>query len=137
MNKTSRFELWGRLSKRFSLIPLDGKVPIVENWTESCVDKRIYRFRNFKGKNVGVACGPASGVIVVDEDDAEKFKAMCIENNWDLPETFTVSTGSGKHYYYKYPQNGNEYGCRSFKDKEDPKYTIFDIKGLGGHRYHK
>ena len=130
--KTSKFELWRRLSNKFSLIPLNGKVPIEENWTKWCVDKRIYRFRNFRGKNAGVACGPASGVIVVDEDHTEKFKAMYTENNRDLPETFTVSTGSGKHYYYKYPANGDEYGCRSFKDKKNPKQTIFDIKGLGG-----
>ena len=137
MSKRSKFELWRSLSEKFSLIPLNGKAPVEKDWTKWCVDKRPYRFRNFRVRNAGVACGPASGVIVVDEDHKEKFKAICAENNWDLPETFTVSTGSGKHYYYKYPQNGNEYGCRSFKDKEDPKYTIFDIKGLGGHRYHK
>ena len=132
MNKISSFELWKRLSENFSLIPLNGKIPIEKDWPKFCVEKRIYRFRNFRGKNAGVACGPASGVIVVDEDLTEKFKAICKENNWDLPETFTVSTGSGVHYYYKYPENGNEYGCRSIKAPNDPKQTIFDIKGMGG-----
>jgi len=129
-----------KLSEYFSLIPLKGKRPLEKSWQQWCEKKRPLDVENFKGKNAGIACGPASGVIVVDVDDLLKFNAIIKENNWELPQTRVHITGSGKpHYLYVYPNNGKRYGCRSFKDPAneiDPETkkikTIFDIKGLGG-----
>lgn len=126
--------LFSELSKRFSLIPLNGKNPSVngKNWTDACLNKRPFNPNEFRGRNAGVCCGPASGVIVLDVDDPHCFKALSTENSFELPETFTVKTGSGYHLYFKYPDDGKEYGCKSFKHPIFTKATIFDVKGIGG-----
>ncbi len=117
----------------FSLIPLKGKVPDAgKEWQKWCENKRPFNSDEFHSRNAGVCCGPASGVIVLDEDDVKAFEVLAITNGWELPETFTVSTGNGVHLYYLYPNDGQEYGCKSLKHPVFPKHTIFDIKGKGG-----
>ncbi len=125
--KGADLQLFQELSEIFSLIPLNGKTPIEENWTQRCEKKRPFNPEDFKGKNAGIACGPASGSIVVDVDDTLRFNTMIEEKGWDLPYTRMHMTGAGKpHYLYRYPDNGKRYGCRSQKALD------FDIKGLGG-----
>ena len=46
---------------KFSLIPLNGKVPFEENWQRYCVTKREFKPEEFEGHNAGICCGPASG----------------------------------------------------------------------------
>ncbi|MCU0599051.1 MAG: bifunctional DNA primase/polymerase, partial [Desulfobacterales bacterium] len=123
-------ETYRKLSERrgFSLIPLKGKVPDAGmEWQKWCEKKRLFNSDEFHGRNAGVCCGPASGVIVLDEDDVKAFEVLAITNGWELPETFTVSTGNGVHLYYLYPNDGQEYGCKSLKHPVFPKHTIFDI----------
>ena len=56
------------------------------------------------------------------------FRRKCEEFGWEVPETFTVKTGKGKHYYYQYPSDGNKYGNCGKKE------TLgFDIRGIGGY----
>ena len=126
------------LSTKFSIIPISptSKAPIEKGWQKWCLEKRPFQEfdfikMNFNGEikilNAGVATGPASGVIVVDIDDSEKFKqwtkARDIEN--PLPATFTVkSGGKSDHFYYQYPMDGNEYKKRNIKG-------IFDVLGIG------
>jgi hypothetical protein len=120
--------LWKKLSDEgFSLIPLHGKAPFEDDWQQWCLKKRIFNPQEFDSKNAGIACGPASEIIVLDEDDREKFKQFLEQNNFDLPETREHETGRGLiHRFYSYPLDGHEYGNRSFK-----KFG-FDIRGLGG-----
>ena len=111
----------------FSIIKLNGKVPIKKNWTRYCIEKSPLRLDQANGHNVGVCCGPASGCLVLDVDGLEKFKKACRENSWTVPETFTVETGSGKpHYYFLYPHDGATYGNKSLQRRG------FDIRGVGG-----
>ena len=52
--------------------------------------------------NVGIACGPVSGVDVLDVDTQEAYDAL--QENW-LPDTFktpTVKTPKGRHLYFKH-----------------------------------
>jgi len=133
-------ELFEELSKQFSLIPLNGKIPINKGWEQWCSKKRSFNPDDFKGKNAGIACGPASGIIVIDVDHLIKFNKMVAKNGWSLPQTRMHLTGSGlPHYLYAYPNNGKLYGNKSFNDPAgeiDPKngkvIKIFDIKALGG-----
>jgi len=119
------------LSKIFSLIPLNGKRPIEQNWQQWCEKKRLFNPDDFKGKNAGIACGPGSGIIVVDVDDLIKFNKTLDENGWKLPMTRLHITGTGKpHYIYAYSSNGKRYGCRAIKDSNGK--AIFDIRGIGG-----
>jgi len=117
----------------FSLIPLDGKKPIEKNWQQWCQAKRDFRKVDFVGKNAGVCCGPASGVLVLDIDEPKAFEALLTGNGWSIPDTYSVLTGSGKpHYYFKYPENGREYRNKGFKHPIYKKLTVFDIRGDGG-----
>lgn len=47
-----------------------------------------------KGVNVGVDCGKA-GLVVLDEDEPGALDLL------DLPETFLVKTGGGRHAYFR------------------------------------
>jgi len=117
------YDRWG-----FSLIVLKGKIPLEPNWQQWCAQRRDFNAIPFKtDNNAGIACGPASGILVVDVDNSEAFKSAYLQNKWELPETLTIKTGGGgRHYYFKYPEDSYDYGNRALK-----KYG-FDIRGVGG-----
>lgn len=132
INQLPNYELFKEQSQQYSLLRLDGKDPQFaegKKWQRWCSKKRTYEQIGFKpGQNAGIACGPASGVIVLDEDHPEFFKEWL--NGRPLPDTRTHQTGSRtRHFLYQYPDDGKVYGCRSFKRG---KQTICDIKGFGG-----
>ena len=52
--------------------------------------------------NVAIACGP-SGLLIVDEDEPGAFAAFCAHIGAPVPDTFTVSTGRGQHFYFTVP----------------------------------
>ena len=129
------------LAKHFSLIPVhynpDNKdvnqKPVESKWQSCCTTKRIFKETDFNKCNAGIACGPASNVIVLDIDDHDEFPAWLSENGieekfWD---TFTVkSGGKSLHLYFAYPDDGIKYRCRGIRGSHNQ--TVFDIKGLGG-----
>jgi putative DNA primase/helicase len=117
-------ELFRKLSEQFSLIRLKGKVPIEKGWEKYCEVKRPFDEIGFRpGDNAGIACGPASGVIVLDVDNWPKFA----KSKREIERSFSVKTGgNGTHIYYLYPENGKVYECRSRK-KEG-----FDVRASGG-----
>jgi Bifunctional DNA primase/polymerase, N-terminal/Primase C terminal 1 (PriCT-1) len=58
--------------------------------------------------NIGVACGAASGLLVVDIDDgsdgAGSLSLFELEKlNGALPSTLMSLTGTGRHIYFRYP----------------------------------
>ena len=62
MTEEERIQIWADLVKAgYSLIPLNGKTPIEKGWTQYCEKVRPWNPEDFKGKNAGIACGPASG----------------------------------------------------------------------------
>ncbi|BBO76920.1 hypothetical protein DSCW_43370 [Desulfosarcina widdelii] len=113
----------------FSLILLRGhsKKPVDKRWQRYCAEKSPLSPADLKGRNCGIACGPASGCLVLDVDDAGAFTTTCEKKGWTVPETYTVETGSGgHHYYFQYPQDGQKYGNRT------SKVMGFDVRGHGG-----
>ena len=128
MNEKERIDLWRQLAEKgFSMIPGNGKAPIEKDWTKWCHVRRPFNRSDFLGHNALVACGPASGALVLDADDLVLFGRVGTKNGWSLPPTFTVETGSGTdHYYYQYPNDGQVYGNRAFKK------LGFDLRGDGG-----
>lgn len=126
----SKIELFNKLVEKYSLIPVNGKQPIGKGWTRWCSEKSPFNPSDFENCNAGIACGPASGVLVLDVDDVERFAELAKESQWEVPETMTVQTGGGgRHYYYAYPDDGCEYQNKSFKV---PEGGVFDVRGLGG-----
>jgi putative DNA primase/helicase len=109
-----------------TLVKLDGKKPIESGWPS--LEPRCYDQIAFEeGHNAGIVCGEKNGILVLDVDDREKFDKALADNGWDLPETYTVRTGSGgHHYYFKYPSDGNDYRNRTIKAMG------FDIRANGG-----
>ena len=118
--ETPNHELFRRLIEDhgFSLVKLSGgkspKDGEGKGWTRFCHEKRTFEEIGFlPGQNAGVACGKASGVVVLDIDHEDQFRSTCKENGWTIPDTFTVKTGSGKHHlYFKYPPDDGYYGCK-------------------------
>ncbi len=131
-----KMETFRELAERFSLIRLTGKRPIEKGWEQYCETMRSFDEIGFiSSDNAGVACGPASKIIVLDIDDLAEFKRLCAERSWEVPLTFSVITGSGKpHFYFQYPPNGKSYGNKAFKKKneDDSETSIFDLRGKGG-----
>ncbi len=50
--------------------------------------------------NIGIACGPDSGILALDLDGPEGRKSTAGRH---LPVTPCVTTGNGTHYYYRHP----------------------------------
>ncbi|KJS29354.1 MAG: hypothetical protein VR64_21290 [Desulfatitalea sp. BRH_c12] len=123
------------LSKKgFSLIPLNGKKAIENKWQKYCTTKREFKEEDFIDHNAGVTCGIASNILVLDIDDPVAFDLLAEANGWDMPLTYTVGTGGGgRHLYYRYPEDGQRYGCKSLKHPAWSGHTIFDVKGDGGY----
>jgi hypothetical protein len=126
----SRIERFRELSENFSVIRLkpNTKRPLEKDWSRYCEIKRSFDEIGFhEGDNAGIACGPASGLLVLDLDDEDAFQAYCLRNGVIPPPTLTVRTWSGKlHFYYRYPENGKVYGSKAIKKDG------FDIRGMGG-----
>jgi hypothetical protein len=128
-------DLFERQSKSWSVIPLkEGqKAPLESGWQKWCSTKRPWRRSDFQGRNAGIACGPASGVLVLDIDDPDAFTLLTELHRLEIPDTYTVRTGSGKpHFYFQYPDDGREYGNMTVKHPLRSKHTVFDMRGLGG-----
>lgn len=147
-NELDRIEVFEELSKIFSLIPVRAlpeqkkkeKAPIKWGWSKACTEKNEFNALDYIRNNAGVACGPASGVIVLDIDHVEYFEEYLSKNNIseDFKNTLTIETGSGKnHYYYQYPTDGFVYG--KHQEKKDVEIipgqsmsvVIFDVLGSG------
>ena len=147
-NELDRIDVFEELSKIFSLIPVRAfpeqkkkeKAPIKMGWTKACIEKDEFNALDYIRNNAGVACGPASGVIVLDIDHVEYFEEYLSENNIsdDFKDTLTIETGSGKnHYYYQYPTDGFVY--RKGQEKKEVEIipgqsmsvVVFDVQGLG------
>jgi len=115
----------------YSVVILDGKKPVNDGWQRFCTEKRTAAdIKNRNGNNLGIACGPASGVIVLDIDNPDLFFSEIGKRGLSVPDTRRVKTGrsdsNGTHRYYKYPADGKKYPCRNQK-----KYG-FDIRAVGG-----
>lgn len=133
MENRPEMVVFEKLAERFSLVPLNGKKPFEKDWQKFCREKREFKPCEFDDHNAGVACGPASGVVVLDIDCQGLFEVLCKANHFVLPDTYTVETGSGGlHLYFQYPSDGKEYGNKSFKHPVYRKLTIFDLRGIGG-----
>ena len=91
-----------------SIIPLkpNDKRPLVASWKD--YQKKPLNIGDLRGfwketpdANVGIVTGSVSGVTVVDVD-GEKGRQALLDAGISLPETYTVQTPKGWHYYYRY-----------------------------------
>jgi len=79
--------------------------------------------------NIAVACGP-SNLVVLDEDAPGELERFAATYGIDLPPTYTVTTGRGRHLYYRWDHSsegriGNSHtAVQGFK---------LDVRGEGGY----
>lgn len=106
-----------------------GKHPVPWSWPKaSSTDPRLALADLRRGpRNLGIDCGKSS-LLILDEDEPGGLDRAAADAGASLPDTFTVTTGKGRHVYFRQPQDlpfGNvpgafkQYGC--------------DVRGRGGY----
>jgi len=111
------------------------KIPLLHNWQQLATTDpvQIKAWQDFFGDKIklwGVPTGPANNIFVLDVDvkhENDNGFTTLQNENLTLPHTMTQTTMSGgRHYIYKYPNGGLQYGNRvKFKPG-------LDIRGEGG-----
>ncbi len=131
-----RLSYYKAFNEVFSMIPLNGKEPI-KSWKHAQThhnrlsESDYYLAGDIQNSlaNQGIITGLINKLLVFDLDDVAKFenfiKNFGLEN--PLPRTYTVSTGKGYHYYYRYPSDGYVY--KSIAEKSQG----FDVRAEGGY----
>lgn len=122
----SRFAEAARFGFRVFPVKKAGKAPAVPSWKaydENPASPEQIVTWDASHFNTGVICGTNSGVIVLDVDSPE---AQALVDRWGLPATPCVSTGRGRHYYFRHPgfKVGNSVRIAG---------TKLDIRGDGGY----
>lgn len=127
-------------SHGWSLFPIvtNGKTPAIPAWepyqtvpaAPPVIDDWSRQY-----SNAGVATGAVSGVFVFDLDGLVAWAAA---HERGLPETLTVKTPRGWHYYYKHPgwPVRNRAGLRDLPAADGTRGTRndgWDIRGDGGY----
>lgn len=106
-----------------------GKHPVPVSWARESTTCPAVLARMFgRGpRNIGIDCGP-SRLVVLDEDAPRELDRLCREVGRELPVTLTVSTGKGRHLYFRQPAGlpfTNAVGAlRDYK---------IDVRGRGGY----
>lgn len=111
--------------KKFSVIPLNGKNPILKVWKpyqdQMASEKEIEEWFSDGKNNIGIVTGELSNLFVIDLDEGYDPE---FANK--LPKTVIVQTGGGGlHFLYRYPHArkiGNRAGFRPH----------CDVRGEGG-----
>ncbi len=110
---------------RFIKIKPKAKIPYEYNWQKNnnyiFESEELQRHLDNNG-NYGIATG-FGNLIVIDCDDA--IAENLVEQN--LPETFTIQTGSGKKHFYYICNDGKN--LKVFKNQE--KETLADVQFEG------
>ena len=108
---------------RFVLLKSRDKIPVEKGWTEKNISYKDPKLEDWvaQGNNYGVM-GGRGGLVIIDFDDT-KFQQEMIAQ---LPQTFSVKTGSGKLHLYYLTDNPS-----SHKILDANKKTLADIQGSG------
>lgn len=111
------------------------KRPIIDAWdavATSDADKVRALFRPYPACAVGVACGRASGVFVVDVDSPDP--AHPIHDRMD-PTLMVQTPRGGFHYYYRMPDGTEDDDVlrNTQKAKDCLGYGDVDTRGIGGY----
>ncbi|HEX4424183.1 MAG TPA: phage/plasmid primase, P4 family [Terriglobales bacterium] len=120
---------------RFKYIPLKGKVPTLAGWpTKGIADGPEVNALRRVG-NVGIVCGAASGIWVLDVDGPEGLASLNkLNEKYDhLPTTLTqITGGGGRHYIFNFtPGCEKLQNCVEFEDGLDVRTTGGQIVAPG------
>lgn len=101
------FPVWGIIEGRCQCGKADcknpGKHPITQGGVKDATTNvravRIW-WGKHDGANIALATGERSGVIVLDVDGPDGLQSLTDKH---IPQTRSVTTGKGVHYYFNYP----------------------------------
>ncbi len=113
---------------QFNVIPCNGKIPLVK-WQDFTVrpvteGETEQWDKLYPNGDRGIICGPISNLFVLDVDGADGEIAL---NGYNLPNTVTVKTPHGRHFYFRW--------VPELDDKITTKVGILnkvDVRGEGG-----
>ncbi len=101
----------GYLERGWAVVPLNGKRPVLEQWTKSPVTSMAEVELHWRGscaRNVGICTGSVSGLLVLDVDPrngGDDTLADLVAEFGPLPSTLVVATGGGgEHYFFRAPE---------------------------------
>lgn len=123
---------FGYARRGWRVVPLNGKVPLVKEWTVAAsidIDTISAWFQEFPEANIGIATGEQSGVFVLDVD-GEQGEATIkdMESTFGkLPETYEVETSRGRHLYFLQPS-----GIKTKSQASGQIGPKLDVRGDGG-----
>jgi hypothetical protein len=105
-----------------------GKEPLVGGGVHAATtDRQTIEewWARWPAANVGVACGAASGIVVLDVDNPEVLDRLGQEGR-HLPPAPTVRTARGVHLYFACPAGGlrSRKVCDAVELKADGSYVI-------------
>jgi len=129
-----------RLAERgWRLFPVRqrDKTPLVKDWPSvATTDADTIRAwaQQYPGCNWGLACGPASGVWVLDVDGkegTESFLALQKEHGREWTNTLAVKTARGGHLDFLWPKGLPE--GASIKNSAGKLAPGLDVRGDGGY----
>lgn len=119
----------------FPVFPVSAqKTPLIPNWAnDASTDPAVLKTwqDTFGGalRYWGIPCGPRTGLLVLDVD--VKTNGFASLQGKYIPQTFWQNTQSGgRHYVFKYPQDGKHYGNRVGFEPG------LDSRGVGGYIVH-
>lgn len=98
----NRIECAEQLQQHFKLIQVKPgtKKPVNSAWNKS-ENLRILTKEEIAGYNIGILTGQVSNITVADVDNPALFSAFCRTYGFQVPQTYTVKTGSdGRHFYF-------------------------------------
>lgn len=129
---------WSFYDRGFSLFPLTPrtKSPALESWepyqTQRATVEQVAAWRAQPSFNTGVATGAVSNCIVLDADN---LMARIEAEARGVPETLTVATPRGTHFYFQHPgwEVKNRAGRGWTKDLDGVGVDGWDLRGDGGY----
>jgi Bifunctional DNA primase/polymerase, N-terminal/Primase C terminal 1 (PriCT-1) len=111
-----------------------GKIPLLTDWPRraSCDVGTICTWaKKHAGCNWGVACGPDSGVWVLDVDGESgdtSLRSLVEQRGDEWTRTLAVTTARGRHLYFSHPGAGNAVRTNAGK-----LGVGLDVRGDGGY----
>nr|WP_242467963.1 bifunctional DNA primase/polymerase [Halorhodospira neutriphila] len=106
-----------------------GKQPAINGWREAATSDpdRIAGAGWFGPNNIGLACGPGSGVLVLDVDGDP---GQLLPEGIDVPATVTQRTSRGRHYLFRWPDDNDK--LEGLPTTIAGLWPGVDLRGAGG-----
>lgn len=130
------------INRGFIIFPCNtNKTPRVMAWNHLTRNDvlQLYLTNDMEFTNIGLLCGEASGVVVIDIDKQNNGmeyweNLLKLNNNSNDIDTLITTTGSGgKHYFFKYSQNMSNWSSKNRIFMNENKKIGIDLRTKNGY----